>query len=85
MYSKDVGLFRNGLVHKFYCLKALFILEQVNTSMFYEQNVSKTSMVRPTGRCCKLSLYANESCDEQAIFLVVIEMRCHVHHIFALW
>ena len=30
---KDVELFRNRLVYKFYRLKALFTLEQVNTSV----------------------------------------------------
>ena len=30
--------------------------------------MSKTSMVRLTGRPCKLSLYANESCDEHAVY-----------------
>ena len=35
--------------------------------------------------CCKLSLYANESCDEHAIFfLAMIEMTCHVNHFFDL-
>ena len=36
---KVVKLFQNGSVHKFYCLKALITLEQVNTSL-------KTLMVR---------------------------------------
>ena len=35
--------------------------------------------------CCKLSLYANKSCDEHAIFLAMIEMMLHVHHIFVHW
>ena len=37
--AKDIELFLNGSVHKFYCLKALITLEQVITSM-------KTLMVR---------------------------------------
>jgi len=37
--AKDVEPFRNGLVHKFYHLKALITLAQVNTSV-------KTLMVR---------------------------------------
>ena len=89
---KRCRAFRTGLVHKFYCLKALFILEQVNTSMV--ENKEESFMSKTSAKlwwwgqlvgCCELSLYANESCDEQAVFLVVIEMRCHVHHIFALW
>ena len=32
-YLKDVELFRNRSVYKFYCLKVLFTLEQVNTSV----------------------------------------------------
>ena len=31
--AKDVELFRKGSVHKFYHLKALITLEQVNTSV----------------------------------------------------
>ena len=35
--------------------------------------------------CCKLSLYANESCDEQAFFFSAMnEITRHVHHVFAL-
>ena len=35
---------------------------------------------------CKLSLYANESCDEHTVFFsAMIEMTRHVHHVFALW
>ena len=37
--AKDVEIFRKGSVHKFYRLKALNALEQVNTSV-------KVSMVR---------------------------------------
>ena len=57
---KDVELFQNGSVHKFYRLKALFTLEKVNTSLVEKKeefSMSKTLMVR----LCKLSLYANES------------------------
>ena len=32
--------------------------------------------------CCKLSLYPNESCG---LFLAMIEMSRHVHHVFGLW
>ena len=36
--------------------------------------------------CCKLSLYANESCDGHAIlFSAMIEMMRYLHHIFASW
>ena len=45
--------------NEFYRLKALITLEQVNTTEWSK----KTAMVG----CCKLSLYANESCDEHAV------------------
>ena len=35
--------------------------------------------------CCKLSLYADGSCDEHAVFSAMIEMTCHVNHFFDLW
>ena len=36
--------------------------------------------------CCKLSLYANESCDEHAVgFSAVIEITRHVCRVFGLW
>ena len=36
--------------------------------------------------CCKLSLYANESCDgAYGFFWAMIEMTRQVHHVFALW
>ena len=34
--------------------------------------------------CGNLSLYANESCDEHAIYFR-IEMACHVNHFFDIW
>ena len=46
------------LVHKFYHLKALITLEQVNTTECSKKItilISKTAMFG----CCKLSLYAN--------------------------
>ena len=52
----NLELFRNVSVHEF---KALITLEQVNTTEWSK----KTAMVG----CCKLSLYANESCDEHAV------------------
>ena len=49
-------------------LKALITLEQVNTTELVGEKkrilISKTAMVG----CCKLSLYANESCDEHAVY-----------------
>ena len=44
-------------VHKFYRLKTLITLEQVNTTEWSKENkdLSKTVMVG----CCKLPLYAN--------------------------
>ena len=59
--------FRNVSVHEFYRLKALITLEQVNTTEWSKKIrilISKIAMVG----CCKLSLYANESCDEHAIY-----------------
>ena len=61
---KMSSFFRKGTVHEFYRLKLLITLEQVNASV-------RTSIVRlqagPIG-CCKLSLYASESCDEHAVY-----------------
>ena len=54
-------------VHEFYRLKALITLEQVNTTEWSKKMrilISKTAMVG----CCKLSLYANGSCDEHAVY-----------------
>ena len=62
-------------VHKFYRFKALITLEQVNTTEWSKKKIriliSKTAMVG----CCKLSLYANVSCDEHAM----------VYNFFDLW
>ena len=65
---KGSELFRNVSVHEFYRLKALITLEQVNTTEWSKKIrilISKIAMVG----CGKLSLYANESCDEHAIYL----------------
>ena len=51
--------------------------------MFCEESLGKISKIAMVG-CCKLSLYANESCDEHAIFSA-IEMTCHVNHFFDIW
>ena len=51
--ESHVNLFRNESVHEFYRLKALITLEQVITSVVEKKRtilVSKTSMVRLTGR-----------------------------------
>ena len=61
-------------VHEFYRLKVLITLEQVNTTEWSKKIrilISKTAMVG----CCKLSLYANVSCDEYAM----------VNNFFDLW
>ena len=73
-------------VHEFYRLKALTTLEQENTTEWSKKIriISKTAMVG----CCKLSLYANESCDEHGFyffFSAMIKMTCHVNHLFDLW
>ena len=65
----NLELFRNVSVHEFYRLKALIILEQVNTTEWSKKKnirivIGKIAMFR----CCKLSLYANISCDEHAIY-----------------
>ena len=81
---KDVELFRNGSVHDFYRLKALITLEQVITSVVEkEKNLKEQNFDGETNGsgCCKLLLYANESCDEHAVFFGD-EMTCHVHHVF---
>ena len=65
--SLNLELFRNVSVHEFYRLKALISLEQVNDTEWLKKKrilISKTAMVR----CGKLSLYANESSDEHAIY-----------------
>ena len=63
----NLELFRNASVHEFYHFKALISLEQVNTTEWLKKKkilISKTAMVG----CCKLSLYANGSCDEHAVY-----------------
>ena len=55
------------LVHELYRLKALITLEEVNTAESSKKIrilISKIAMVG----CYKLSLYADESCDEHAIY-----------------
>ena len=54
-------------VHEFYLLKGLITLEQVHTPEWWKKIrilISKTATIG----CCKLSLYANESCDEKAVY-----------------
>ena len=46
---KDAKLFQNGWVHKFYCLKALIALEQVNT-LEVEKKKKKSLGVSPCSR-----------------------------------
>ena len=66
--SLNLELFRNVLVNEFYRLKALITLEQVNITECSKKkiriSISKITMVG----CGKLSLYANDSCDEHAIY-----------------
>ena len=65
-YKKNLELFQNVSVHEFYRLKALITLGQVNTNECSKKVrilISKIAMIG-----CKLSLYANESCDEHAIY-----------------
>ena len=65
----NLELFRNMSVHEFYRLKALISLKQVNTTERSKKiriliSKMKTAMVG----CCKVSLYANGSYDDHAIF-----------------
>ena len=63
----NLELFQNMSVNEFYYLKALITLEQVNTTEWLKKIrilISKIAMVG----CCKLSLNANGSCDEHAIY-----------------
>ena len=64
----NLELFRNASVREFYRLKPLIALEQVNTTQWSQKKIriliSKIAMIG----CCKLSLYAHESCDEHAIY-----------------
>ena len=63
--SLNLELFRNVSGHEFYRLKASITLEQVNiTECSIRISISKITMVG----CGKLSLYADESCDEHAIY-----------------
>ena len=63
----NLELFWNVSVHEFYRLKALISLEQVNTTEWSGKKTILISKIAMMG-CCKLSLYANESCDEHAIY-----------------
>ena len=64
----SLELFRNVSVHEFYHFKGLIALEQLNTTEWSKKKkrilISKIAMLG----CCKLSLYANESCDEHTIY-----------------
>ena len=57
-------------VHQFYRLRALITLEQVNTTEWLKERKKKESFFSKTGmvKCCKLSLNANESCHEHAVY-----------------
>ena len=55
-------------VHEFYHLKALISLEQLNTTEWSEKKIRILISTIALLGCCKLSLYANESCDEHTIY-----------------
>ena len=55
------------LIREFYRLNALITLEQVNITEWLIKNKNLIAKVAIVG-CCKLSLYANGSCDEHAIY-----------------
>ena len=79
---KDLELFGNRLVHKFYCLKVVITLEQVleKKKNLNEQNFDQIGAdgvaIKLVG-CCKLSLNIS--------FSAMTKMTCDVHHFFALW
>ena len=64
--SLNLELFRNVSVHEFYRFKALITLEQVNKWVL-EKNKNINSKITMVG-FGKLSLYANKSCGEHAIY-----------------
>ena len=55
-------------VHEFYHLKALISLEQLNTTEWSEKKIRILISTIALLGCCKLSLYANKSCDEHTIY-----------------
>ena len=62
-------------------MKALIILEQVKTSVVEKKKKKQMSKTSILG-LCKLSLYANKSCDDHAvIFSAMIEMKRYVDHV----
>ena len=67
--SLNLQLFQNGSVHELCRFKALITLEDVNTSVVgkKKKNLNKQNFDY------KLSLYANEPCDERVgLFLAMI-------------
>ena len=66
----NLQLFQNGSVHELCHLKALITLQDVNTSVVEKK---KKKNLHEQNFDCKLSLYANESCDERVgLFLAMI-------------
>ena len=73
--ARDVELFQNGSFHEFCCLKALITLELVNILVVKKGRriaLSKIWWGDKLIGCCKLSLYANESCDKHAVLYLLV-------------
>ena len=46
----------------------IITLEQVNTSVSGRKKKTNLNQENFDGKCCKFSLYANDSCDEHAVY-----------------
>ena len=65
----NLELFRNASVHESYHFKALITLKQANTTERSKKiRILISKMKIAMVGCCKLSLYANVSYDEHAIY-----------------
>ena len=62
-------------VHELSRLEALISLEHVNTTEWSGKKIRILSGKIAMVGCCKFSLYANESCDEHAIYFRRLELR----------
>ena len=66
--AKRCRPFRNKSFHNFYGLKALISLKQMITSVVEKKNLNEKNVDDELVGCCKLSLYANEACDEHEVY-----------------
>ena len=77
--AKDFELFRNESVNESVDYFGTIAHELFSESVYRWRDYKLVG-------CCKLSLYANDSCDEHAgLFSAMIEMTCHFHYVFGLW